>query len=146
KRFRGLASVRFSERLASDATRSLTSAWRLERPNRVAYTIPGGADGIVVGNRRWDRPTSSSRWIESAQTPLTQPATQWNVATNAYLIGGDGSTKTVSFVDPTVPAYFTMTIDARTLRPRVLRMTAAAHFMTDRYRGFNEPRAIRPPR
>jgi hypothetical protein len=138
--------VRFSERLASDASHSLTSAWRLERPNRVAYTIPGGADGIVIGNRRWDRPSSASRWVESPQSPLTQPATQWNVATNAFLIGDEGDTKTVSFVDPTVPAYFRMTIDTRTLRPRVLHMTAAAHFMTDSYLGFNEPRAIRPPR
>ena len=56
------------------------------------------------------------------------------------------STTTVSFVDPTIPAYFTVTLDRRTLRPRVLHMTASAHFMTDSYLGFNEPRAIRPPR
>jgi hypothetical protein len=56
------------------------------------------------------------------------------------------STTTVSFVDPTVPAYFTVTFDRKTLRPRVLHMTASAHFMTDTYLGFNAPRAIRPPR
>jgi hypothetical protein len=56
------------------------------------------------------------------------------------------TTTTVSFVDPTIPAWFTVSFDRRTLRPRVLRMTAAAHFMVDSYRSFNEPRAIRPPR
>jgi copper transport protein len=146
RRFRRLESVRFAERLASDETNALTAEWRLERPNRVAYAIPGGAQGIVIGDRRWDRSTPSARWQESSQTPLTQPATQWNVASNAHVLESNGDTKTVSFVDPSVPAYFTMTVDARTLRPRVLRMTAAAHFMTDRYLAFNEPRAIRPPR
>jgi len=78
--------------------------------------------------------------------PLTQPATQWNYATNAHVIADDGATRTVSFVDPSVPAYFTLRFDAASLRPRVLHMTAAAHFMTDRYESFNSPRAIYPPR
>jgi hypothetical protein len=62
------------------------------------------------------------------------------------VIAHDGAVETVSFADPTVPAYFTVTIDSRTLLPRVLHMTAAAHFMTDRYVKFNAPPAIRPPR
>jgi len=52
----------------------------------------------------------------------------------------------VSFADPTVPAYFTLTLDKHTLLPRVLHMVAPAHFMVDRYTGFDAPRAIRPPR
>jgi hypothetical protein len=62
------------------------------------------------------------------------------------VIADDGSTKTISFADPTIPAYFTVTLDAKTLLPRVLHMTAAAHFMTDSYESFNSPRAIFPPR
>jgi hypothetical protein len=46
----------------------------------------------------------------------------------------------IVFVDPSIPAYFH-------LRGRAeLRMTAAAHFMVDRYVRFNAPRAIYPPR
>ena len=62
------------------------------------------------------------------------------------MIADDGTTKTVSFSDPTIPAYFTATLDAKTLLLRVVHMTAAAHFMTDRYESFNAPRAIFPPR
>jgi copper transport protein len=146
RRYRALASVRFLEQLRSDPTHGITARWLLEQPDRVDYAIPGGAQGIVIGGHRWDRETPAAKWQESIQTPLTQPATQWNYATNAYVIADDGATKTVSFVDPTVPAYFTLRFDATTLRPRVLHMTAAAHFMTDRYEGFNSPRAIYPPR
>jgi hypothetical protein len=62
------------------------------------------------------------------------------------VIADDGSTKTVTFADPSIPAYFTVTLDAKTLLPRVLHMTAAAHLMTDSYESFNAPRSIFPPR
>jgi hypothetical protein len=145
--YRALRSVSYRERLASDVTHALVAHWVLEKPNRVAYSIAnGGAQGIVIGARRWDREQPTGDWIESAQTPLPQPATQWTYATNAYVLAQTSATTTVSFVDPTIPAWFTLSLDRRTLRPHVLRMTAAAHFMVDRYLSFNEPRAIRPPR
>jgi hypothetical protein len=146
KRYRALTSIRYLEHLRSDETHAITARWLLEKPNRVEYSIPGGAQGIVIGTRRWDRATPRARWQESAQTTLPQPATQWNFATNAYVIADDGATKTVSFADPTVPAYFTVTLDAKTLQPRVLHMTAAAHFMRDSYEAFSLARAIFPPR
>ncbi|HEX7527434.1 MAG TPA: hypothetical protein VF327_14050, partial [Gaiellaceae bacterium] len=144
--FRSLRSVTYRERLASDEAHVLVTRWRLERPNRIAYSIADGAQGIVIGNRRWDRDAPDGRWIESVQTPLTQPAAQWASATNAHVLARTASTTTVSFVDPTIPGYFTITLDRQTLRLRALHMTASAHFMTDRYLGFNASRAIRPPR
>ena len=146
KRYRALTSVRYLEHLRSDPTHAITAHWLLEKPDRVEYSIPGGAQGIAIGARRWDRATPRAPWHESPQTTLPQPATQWNFATNAFVIADDGATKTVSFVDPTIPAYFTVKLDAMTLQPRVLHMTAAAHFMTDRYETFSLPRAIFPPR
>ena len=145
-RYRALSSVGFVERLRSDQAHGITARWLVERPDRVDYAIPGGAQGIVIAGHRWDRSAPAAKWQESAQTPLTQPATQWNYATNAHVIADDGETTTVSFVDPTIPAYFTLRFDATTLLPRVLHMTAAAHFMTDRYLSFNLRRAIYPPR
>ncbi len=144
--YRGLRSVAYAERLASDPTHVVLAQWRLERPNRVSYAIARGAQGIVIGSRRWDRDSPRSRWQESAQTPLPQPATQWTSTANPHVLAQTAKTTTVSFADPTIPAYFTLTLDRRTLLPRLLHMTAPAHFMTDRYVGFNEPRAIRPPR
>jgi hypothetical protein len=49
-------------------------------------------------------------------------------------------------MDSATPAYFRLTVDAKTLLPRELRMTAASHFMVDRYVRFNAPRVIYPPR
>ena len=140
------SSVFYVERLASSPAFGLTSMWTLERPNRVSYVIPGGAQGIVIGSRRWDRNTPDGTWQESAQTPLVQPATLWSRATNARIVDDTGETKTVTFLDPQTPAYFEATFDSRTLLPRVVRMVAASHFMTDRYVRFNAPRAIFPPR
>jgi hypothetical protein len=37
---------------------------------------------------------------------VAAPATQWNFATNAHVIADDGATKTVSFAEPSIPAYF----------------------------------------
>jgi len=54
-------------------------------------------------------------------------------------------TGSVSFVNPSTPAWFTVAIDRATYRPLRLRMTAAAHFMTHRYLEFNRPLAIEPP-
>jgi len=52
----------------------------------------------------------------------------------------------VSFRDPTVPAWFEVTIDKRTSRPLVVDMTAAAHFMVRHWGSFDEPLTITPPR
>ena len=86
------------------------------------------------------------RWIASAQTPLPQPATQWSYAANAHVLVQTPTAITVSFVDPTIPAYFTVVLDRRTLLMRAMRMTASAHFMTESGFRFNARRAIRPPR
>ncbi|HET8894981.1 MAG TPA: copper resistance protein CopC [Gaiellaceae bacterium] len=145
--FKALRSVSYSEHLASDPVHSITAVWRLEKPARVAYSIAGGgAQGIVIGDRRWDRLAPGKPWQESPQTPLPQPATQWTYATSAHVIADTARTTTVSFADPTIPAYFTVTLDKRTLLPSVLHMVAPAHFMVDRYLSFNAPRAIRAPR
>ena len=53
---------------------------------------------------------------------------------------------TVSPTAPLGPTWFTVTLDRRTSRPRGLRMTTAAHFMTHRYLRFNAPLRIKPPR
>ena len=145
--FGALAGVTYEERLASDARHSLDARWRLEQPARLEYTIAAGAEAVVIGNRRWDRSGPGAPWIPSAQVPrLPQPATQWQVSTNARVLSRTGTALVVSFADPTIPAFFTLTLNPRTLRPRVLQMTAAAHFMRDRYTSFSPVREIHPPR
>jgi hypothetical protein len=144
--FRALPGVSYDERLASDETHVLEARWRLEKPDRIYYAVAGGAEGVVIGERRWDRAAPGKPWRESAQLPrLPQPATQWTRSTNAHVLSRDGDTVVVSFADPTVPAFYRLTLDARTLRPSLLEMTAAAHFMRDRYTSFSSRREIRRP-
>ena len=143
--FRVLRSVDYVERLASSPRDKVVSDFTLERPNKLEYRIRNGASGIIIGSRRWDR-ARGRPWVESGQTPLPQPEPIWaGHFTNAFLLKTTPSTYVVSFVKPLGPTWFTLALDRRTLRPRALRMTTAAHFMTHRYTRFNAPARIKPP-
>jgi len=143
--FRRLRSVDYVERLASDPRNKVVAEFTLERPNRLEYRIRGGADGIIIGPRRWDR-RRGGKWVPSPQDVTPQPEPIWaGHSTNAYLLESTPTTYVVSFFKPIGPVWFTLRLDRKTLLPRSLRMTAAAHFMTHRYTTFNEPRKIRAP-
>jgi len=144
--FRRLRSVSYLERLASSSRDSVVADFTLERPNRLEYRIRGGASGIIIGSRRWDR-ARGGKWQPSAQETTPQPEPIWaGHVTNAFLLKTTASAYVVSFLKPTGPAWFTVRLDRRTLLPRGLSMTAPAHFMTHRYMRFNAPPTIRPPR
>jgi copper transport protein len=143
--FRSLRSVDYVERLASSPRNKVVAEFTLERPDRLEYRIRGGADGIIVGSRRWDRPRGG-KWAASPQERTPQPEPLWaGHFTNAYLLETTPTTYVVSFVKPTGPAWFTLSLNRRTFLPRSLRMTAAAHFMTHRYTSFNAAPKIRAP-
>jgi len=145
KAFRRLRSVDYVERLASSPSNKVVAEFTLERPNRLEYRIRGGADGIIIGSRRWDR-ARGGKWVPSPQDPSSQPEPIWaGHVTNAYLLETTPTTYVVSFLKPTGPAWFTLRLDRRTLLPRSLRMTAPAHFMTHRYTSFNAASKIRRP-
>jgi copper transport protein len=143
--FRSLRSVTYVERLASSPRDKIVSTFTLEAPNRVEYRIRGGAAGIVIGTRRWDR--TDGRWVPSPSTLLPQPSPIWGAPiTNARLISRTPRSVTVSFLNRKVPAWFLVRFDSKTLRPRSLEMIATAHFMHHVYRAFDAPRRIFPPR
>ena len=141
REYRALQSVDYVERLASDPTNVVFSSWRLEAPDKVRYSIAGGSDAIIIGSRRWDRASASAKWVESPQTRLTQPEPPWAFAANAHLVAPN----TITFADPTIPAFFELTLRPDG-RPRQIRMTAAAHFMQDSYVRFDSGQPLRPPR
>jgi copper transport protein len=134
--FHSARSVEYVERLASSPTNAIVTRWRLEAPNRFSYSIRGGAQAVVIGDRRWDRNSPAGRWQASPQTPLPQPAVPWTRATNVWQI----SPRDIVFVDPSIPAYFDLRGHSELL------MTAAAHFMVDRYVSFGSAPRLRPPR
>jgi len=143
--FRGLRSVDYVERLASSPRNKVVAEFTLEGPDRLEYRIRGGADGIIIGSRRWDR-ARGGKWVPSPQDRTPQPEPIWaGHFTNAYLLETTPTAYVVSFLKPTGPVWFTLRLDRRTFLPRSLRMTAAAHFMTHRYTGFNAAPRIHPP-
>jgi copper transport protein len=143
--FRGLRSVDYVERLASSPRNKVVAEFTLERPDRLEYRIRGGADGIIIGTRRWDR-ARGGKWVPSPQDRTPQPEPIWaGHFTNAYLLETTPTTYVVSFLKPTGPVWFTLRLDRRTFLPQSLRMTAAAHFMTHRYTAFNAAPRIHPP-
>ena len=123
--------------------------WLLEQPNRVDYAI--------TGRRAGDRHRRTPLGPRDAGRQVA------GVSPDAAHATGDPvelrderphdrrrrrRRRTVWFRrSERFSAYFTVRGSMRTtLLPRVLHMTAAAHFMTDRYESFNLPRAIYPPR
>jgi len=143
--FRALRSIDYVERLASSPRNRVIADFILEGPNRLEYRIRGGADGIIIGARRWDR-VRGGDWVASPQDPTPQPEPIWaGPVRNAFVLETTRSTYVVSFMKVN-PVWFTLRLDRRTLLPRELQMTAAAHFMRHRYTRFNAPRRIKPPR
>lgn len=144
--FRSLRSVTYVERLASSTRNHIVTTFTLERPNRVEYRIHGGADGIVIGTKRWDR-TPGSGWSESDSTPLPQPSPVWgSPVTDAHVLSRTRNTVVISFLNPGIPAWFEARFDAHTMLPRRLDMIAASHFMHHVYTRYDAPRRIFPPR
>jgi hypothetical protein len=144
--FRGLRSAVYLEHLASRPGNAIETAWRIKAPNRLAYEIRGGADGIVIGGTRWDRPVPGAEWRRSTTTPLEQPFPPWGMrAVDARVLRETAGSVTLSWLDPGVPAWFIGTFDRTTALPRELRMTASAHFMRHRYIAFNRSVEIEPP-
>ena len=138
--YRASRTIVFDETLASSPTNAQTTRFTVVAPHTLSYqTRGGGAGAIVIGTRRWDRSTAGSPWQPTSQTPIDVTAPYWARPTNAHLVGPN----TITFLDRRIPAFFRLTFEGS--RPTVSHMTAAAHFMTDRYVGFDVPAVVSPP-
>jgi hypothetical protein len=147
--WRRLRSLAYRDRLASDATHAITSTWRVEAPDRATYALPDGSAGIVIGRKRWDRPSARARWTTSQSLPIRQPAPFWAAVADAHLLRratlGGRTVEIVSFFDPVTPAWFRVAIQPGTLHTLDLSMDATAHFMHDTYFSFDAAPPIVPP-
>ena len=143
--YRSLKTLVIHDRLASDASHAVVTRWQIVGPNRLAYQVRDGAAAVIIGNRRWDK-VPGQPWQRSAQTPIAQPTPFWQSWKDARVLASTPTTWRVSFFDPKTPGWYQLEISKPTLRPLVMRMNAAAHFMHDVYSGFNTPIRITPPR
>jgi hypothetical protein len=137
--YRAARTVVFDEKLSSSATGGIVTRFSLVAPNRLKYQTRGGASAIVIGARRWDRDGPGQPYVESAQTPLDVLQPYWSNVSNVHEIAPG----VLTFLDRSLPAWFRLDLSGRT--PQVLHMTAAAHFMTQRYVGFDDPVDVSPP-
>jgi copper transport protein len=138
--YRASRTIVFDETLASSPTNARTTRFTVVAPHDLSYETRGGGPGaIVIGARRWDRTAASAPWQPSPQTPIDVTSPLWTRPTNAHLVGPH----TITFLDRGIPAFFRLTFENS--RPTVSHMTAAAHFMTDRYVGFDVPAEVSPP-
>jgi hypothetical protein len=137
--YRSSRTMVFDERIASSPTNSQVTRFVVVAPDRLSYNTRGGPAGIVIGTRRWDRDTPLGRWVPSQQTRLNVTQPFWQQASNVHLVAPG----VLTFLDPSVPEWFRLNI-AGTRLERVA-MTAAAHFMADRYVGFDVPVTVSPP-
>jgi copper transport protein len=136
---RASKSIVFDETLRSNPRNATTTRFTAVAPNRLSYVTRGGPAAIVIGARRWDRDRPGAPYVESSQTPLDVIQPYWESPTNVHRIAPG----VLTFLDRRIPAWFRLELGPK--RPRLLRMTAAAHFMVDRYVGFDVPATVSPP-
>ena len=137
--YRRARTIVFDESLSSSPTIHERTRFTVIAPHSLSYEIAGGPSAIVIGATRWDRDSAGARWLKSQQTPLDVTQPYWRDPTNAHLIAPG----VITFLDRRLPAWFTVRFTGR--YPTAMRMTAAAHFMTDRYAGFGVAASVSPP-
>jgi copper transport protein len=145
--FDALDSVVLRERLRSQPDNGIHTTWKLVRPYSLEYSIDGGAGGIVIRTRRWDRLGPGQPWKRSQSVLLPQPTAPWGKTfENVRVLDQTANRLTASWVDPSIPAWYTATFDRASGRPTTMQMTAAGHFMRHRYVAYNTPVVITPPK
>jgi copper transport protein len=137
--FRSARTAVFDETLASSPTNGQTTRFTLVAPDKLTYQTRNGPGAIVIGTRRWDRDSTRAPWVPSPQTRLDVMQPYWGKPTNVHLIAPN----VLTFLDRRVPAWFRVTLNGA--RPARVQMTAAGHFMVDRYVGFDVPAVVSPP-
>ena len=137
--YRRTRTAVFDEHLASSPKNSETTRFKVIAPDRLAYQTKNGPAGIVIGTRRWDRDRTGAPWVRSPQTRIDVMQPYWGTPTNVHLVAPG----VLTFLDRRIPAWFRVTLERD--RPKRVEMTAAAHFMVDRYVGLDGPLEISPP-
>jgi putative copper export protein len=121
----------------------------------VAYRSAGFGETIAIGPRVWVLEPDRS-WQESVGRPIDTRELMpwWTHRTAVRLLGiktGHGRpVADIALADlqrpaREIPFWFRLRVDLRTMLPLSMRMITAAHFMDQRYYGFELPVRIHPP-
>ena len=146
--YQALRTVTVRESLASLANNAQITVFREQAPDRFGYEITAAADrsivgtsGVVLGKERWDR-IAHGAWTHTTQSSPVVPFADWTAAARNIYEADDG---TITFYDPSFPAWFRLRIDPTTHLPSELHRVAAAHYMTHSDSAFNEPSSLSAP-
>ncbi len=152
--FRGLQSVQSEQVLASSPTRSVTTTFVSQAPNRVAVNVHGGQQQVVIGNVQYVQQPNGS-WRKQSLGPgggTRVPDPFWAPgAIAAHLVRETASQRVLTLVIPGSRAdpasvFFRLWVDPRTNLVQHLRMITAAHFMTELEHSFNSAPPVVAPK
>jgi hypothetical protein len=143
-----LRSYRYDESLTSGVGEAPFSIVEVQPPDRMRLRTPDGFRFVIIGKSRWDY--RAGNW-ERAPFPGFRASFMWDGATNVRLLResrGPQRTELVlaAFDREPVPAWFKLYIDERSGRVLRADMLSPSHFMRQRFRDFNKPIVIRPPK
>jgi copper transport protein len=143
--YRDLQSVRALNVLESRPGHAVTTNFVVQAPDRVAFSVRGGASARIIGTTRWDRGPGRD-WVRSPAPRSNVPDAFWAPGAEAvYVAGGDRETTQLTLVLPAGPTFFRLWIDRSTQQVVRLRMITAAHFMSEREFDQNRAPPVVPP-
>jgi hypothetical protein len=144
-KFRALRSVRALNVLESAPGHAVTTDFTIQAPDRVAFSVHGGASARIIGTTRWDRRPGKG-WVRSQALRSHVPDPFWAPRAEAvHVAGGDRTTRQLTLVLPGGPTFFRLWIDRATGQVVRLRMITAAHFMREREYDQNRAPPVEPP-
>jgi copper transport protein len=142
--YRALRSLRIENVIASDPEHSVATTFHVQAPDRLGIDVHGGAQSRVIGDHRWNLQNGS--WVEQRIQPLRLPDAFWAPGALApYVVARHGDTIMVTLAVSSGPTFFRLALDRRTHLIQHLWMTAAAHFMQERYLDINHGAPVTPP-
>jgi len=145
RNFRNLRSLRVLNVLESRPGHAVTTHFIVQAPDRLAFSVRGGASARIIGPTRWDRQPGQD-WVRSPAPRSKLPDAFWAPGAEAvYVAGGDRKTAQLTLVLPGGPTFFRLWVDRSTRQVVRLRMITAAHFMSEREYDQNRAPPVEPP-
>jgi hypothetical protein len=131
--------------------------YRIVQPHAFALTTTGAASfqEIAIGSRVWSREPYRA-WQRQTTAPLDTSRLMpwWTHVTGVRLLStGSVNGRRVAEIALAdlraravgIPFWFRLRIDLATMRVLTMRMITVAHFMDQRYLGFDAPITVTPP-
>src|SRR5206468_11882010 len=100
RNFRNLRSLRVLNVLESRPGHAVTTHFIVQAPDRLAFSVRGGASARIIGPTRWDRQPGQD-WVRSPAPRSKLPDAFWAPGAEAvYVAGGDRKTAQLTLVLP----------------------------------------------